>query len=128
MWVRQLLDEIGLGERIRTPTVVYADNKQANTLCAEDLVTAGNMYFRTGYHYNKEQVRDGYVQVKYVHTSWNLADAMTKALGNSKLKCFKPYLKGHKPIPHGGIPLQMRTALRKGHMGTRYDTVAETTP
>ena len=46
VWVRQLLDEIGLGERIRTPTIVYADNKQANTLCSEDLVTAGNMYFR----------------------------------------------------------------------------------
>ena len=51
VWVRQLLDEIGLGERITTPTTVYADNKQANTLCSEDLVTAGNMYFRTGYHY-----------------------------------------------------------------------------
>ena len=60
---------------------------------------ASHMYFRTGYHYNKEAVRDGFVQVKYVHTSWNFSDAMTKALGNSKLKCFKPYLKGHKPIP-----------------------------
>ena len=78
---------------------MYADNKQANTLCAEDLVTAGNMYFRTGYHYNKEAVRDGYVQVRYAHTSWNFSDAMTKGLGSAKIKCFKPYLKGHKAIP-----------------------------
>ena len=57
------------------------------------------MYFRTGYHYNKEAVRDGYVQVKYVHTSWNVADILTKGLGSSKIKIFKPYLKGFHPLP-----------------------------
>ena len=56
--MRQLLDEIGLGNYISEPTRVYADNRQANNLCKEDLVTAGNMYFRTGHHYCKEAVRD----------------------------------------------------------------------
>ena len=57
------------------------------------------MYFRTGYHYNKEAVRDGYVQVKYVHTSWNVSDILTKGLGSCKVKIFKPYLKGYQPLP-----------------------------
>lgn len=61
VWFRQLMTEIGLASYIDQPTQVYADNKQANNLCSEDLVTAGNMYFRTSYHYNKEAVRDKYV-------------------------------------------------------------------
>ena len=99
VWLRQLMDEAGVGSICSDPTVVYADNKQANNLCSEDLVTAGNMYFRTGYHYNKEQVRDGYVQIAYTHTSWNLADATTKALGSNKIGFFMPYINGAKPIP-----------------------------
>ena len=93
------MDEIGLGSLITQPTTVYADNKQANNLCSEDLVTAGNMYFRTGYHYNKEAVRDGYCKIQYVHTSWNLSDTLTKALGSVKINHFRPYINGWKPIP-----------------------------
>ena len=100
VWLRQLMDEAGIGSLITEPTVVYADNKQANTLCSEDLVTAGNMYFRTGYHYNKEAVRDGYAQVHYCHTSWNISDALTKALSSNKIDTFSPYLNGKEPIPN----------------------------
>ena len=49
-----VMNECGVGNYINKPTLVWADNKQANNLCNEDIVTAGNMYFRTGYHYNKE--------------------------------------------------------------------------
>ena len=93
------MDEAGVGSLYSKPTTIYADNKQANNLCSEDLVTAGNMYFRTGYHYNKEAVRDGYCEVSYVHTSWNLADTMTKGLGSNKISFFSPYINGDKLIP-----------------------------
>ena len=92
---RQLMEELGLSNYCSEPTKVYADNKRANNLCSEDLVTAGNMYFRTGYHYNKEAVRDGFVSVHYVPTDENIADATTKALGSAKVKAFKPALTGH---------------------------------
>ena len=48
VWLRQLMNEMGLSGHISDPTVIYADNKQANNLCKEDIVTAGSMYFRTG--------------------------------------------------------------------------------
>ena len=82
--------------RTPAPTPVLADNKQANTICAEDLVTQGNMYFRTTYHYNKEMVRDGFVTVQYVHTSKNIADACTKSLAAVKIGEFEPILNGYK--------------------------------
>ena len=92
------MQEIGLACYVSSPTQVYADNKQANKLCAEDLVTAGNMYFRTGYHYNKEAVRDGYVHITYIHTASNISDACTKSLGSNKIKTFEPVLHGHQPL------------------------------
>ena len=95
VWYRQLMEEIGLSDYCSAPTKVYADNKQANNICSEDLVTAGNMYFRTGYHYNKEAVRDGYAEVVYCNTDDNIADATTKALGPAKVRVFKPQLTGH---------------------------------
>ena len=98
VWLRQLLEEIGLSSYVSNPTQVFADNKQANNLCNEDLVTAGNMYFRTGYHYNKEAVRDKYVSVHYINTQFNLSDATTKSLASNKIGQFAPILHGHRAI------------------------------
>ena len=99
VWLRQLMEEIGLGAYISLPTVVYADNKQANNLCREEVVTAGNMYFRTGYHYNKEAVRDKYVSIHFCPTDLNIVDSGTKGLGPIKIETFEPQLHGFKPLP-----------------------------
>ena len=82
------MDEMGLGSIVSKPTVVYADNKHANNLChdSEDLVTSGNMYFRTSYHYDKEEVEDGTAAIRYTHTSTNCSDATTKGLGPIKVR------------------------------------------
>ena len=56
------------------------------------------MYFRTGYHYNKEAVHDKYVTVQYINTQYNVSDVTTKGLGSNKIRDFYPYLHGLKPI------------------------------
>ena len=106
VWLRQLFFEIGLAEFISKPTLVHADNKQANSLCSEDLVTQGNMYFRTGYHYCKEAVRDEYVTVEYIDTALNIADTMTKALASNKIKDFHDSLHGLAPLPDSLLTLE----------------------
>ena len=73
---------------------ILADNAQANNLCAEDLVTKGNMYFNVAYHYNKEQVKAGEINVRYVHTHSNTSDPLTKVLGPVKEQAFAPALCG----------------------------------
>ena len=88
------MDEMGRGSIVSKPTVVYADNKKANNLCHEDLVPSGNMYFRTSYHCNKEEVEDGTVAIRYIHTSTNYNDATTKGIGPIKIRRFKPVLHG----------------------------------
>ena len=77
-WLRQFMDELGLGSVVSEPTVVYADNKQASNLCHEGLVTSGNTYFRTSGHYNKDGVGDGTAAVRHTH---NYSDATTTAAG-----------------------------------------------
>lgn len=99
VWLRQLMVEMGLGDYVDQPTPIFADNHQANNLAKEDIVTAGNMYFRTTYHYNKEAVRDKLVDVINVPTDRNVSDASTKALGANKSRDFVPILTGHTPLP-----------------------------
>ena len=98
VWLRQLMQEIGLAAYVSTPTEVYADNKQANKLCAEDLVTAGNMYFRTGYHYNKEAVAEGHVKIEYIKTDQNVADLFTKAIKKGVIRQLLDALLGYVDV------------------------------
>ena len=95
VWLRQFMNELGLASYISKPTVILADNRQANNLCMEDIITAGNMYFRTHYHYNKEAVRDKYVYVDYLDTQFNPSDVHTKGLARVKIMQHKPFLHGH---------------------------------
>ena len=84
VWLWQLLQELGFTELVATPTGVYADNKQANNLCKEDIITSGNQYIYLPYHYNKEVCEQGWVQVRDVRTALNIADLFTKAVPREK--------------------------------------------
>ena len=95
VWLRQLMNELGLWSYIAKPTMVLADNRQANNLCMEDIVTNGNMYFRTNYHYNKEAVKDKYCTVHYLDTQHNPSDCHTKGLARVKIQTHKPFLHGY---------------------------------
>lgn len=78
VWLRQLLEELEMHDMIAVPTRVYGDNKQANSLCKEDFVSTGNQYIYLSYHFNKEVVELGFVDVRFVRTKSNFADVFTK--------------------------------------------------
>ena len=80
MWLRALLIEMGLTDVVREPTIIRGDNTAANTLCEEDIVTTGNQFITTPYHYNKEVIADGHAVVEYIQTDQNIADLFTKAV------------------------------------------------
>ena len=96
-WMRQLMIELRLGHACSKPIEILADNKQANNLCHEDVVTSGNMYFRTLYHYNKEEVEAGNVKVVYIPTALNCSDINTKGLGPVKHEYFERGVTGFNP-------------------------------
>ena len=87
--------EMGLKHCVEKAMPILADNVQANNLCKEDLVTKGNMYINVSYHYNKEQVNAGEVDIFYINTHANTSDPMTKGLGPIKEQAFQPAVCGY---------------------------------
>ena len=94
-WLRDLLTELHLPEMIPGPVELLGDNRAANLLAEEDIVTCGNQFIQLPYHYTKQEVRAGNIIILYVGTEDNLADLMTKA--TSKQVCAKlvPALTGY---------------------------------
>ena len=94
VWVRELLVEMGIPEEVEVATRVRADNTAANQLCNEDIVTTGNQFIITPYHYNKEAVNQQQVEVQYVPTADNIAGVMTKPVKRQVLASLLPRLRG----------------------------------
>ena len=82
--MRSLFREMGLSDLITTPTLIYGDNEAANKLTRDDFVSTGNQYIYLPYHYLKECVRDGHVDVRWVGTKLNFADIFTKPLDGTQ--------------------------------------------
>ena len=95
MWIRKLLVEMGFGEMIDAPTPILGDNKQANMLSREDLVTPGNRFIRIEYHYAKEYIELQETCTRYVDTLTNIADIFTKPLSRQYIQRLRPTITGY---------------------------------
>jgi hypothetical protein len=98
VWLRQLLGEIGQQNMIDAPTVVYADNIQANRLCKEHFVTTGNQHIYMPYHWNREVIEAGMAVVLWVNTVYNISDIMSKNVAPGVQKILDPLLSGYGDI------------------------------
>ena len=94
-WLRELLIEIGMAEVIAEPTKTYGDNTAAILLCEEDIVTSGNQFMATQYHYNKEVEEDEIAKAYWVPTAYNLADIFTKTVNKTTLAALLPWVTGY---------------------------------
>ena len=89
-----LMAEMEIHDIAASPTVTWADNRAANLLCEEDIITCGNQFMQVPYHYNKEAVALGVVLMRYIPTADNLADLMTKSCSKQVLEKLLPALTG----------------------------------
>ena len=80
---------------IREPTLIYGDNQSANKLTKEDFITTNNQYIYLPYHWIKELVRGGHIEVRYVPTKHNIADIFTKSVGPEVITALLQKLLGH---------------------------------
>ena len=95
VWMRQLFQEMDLIHLIEHSTLMFGDNKPANILATEDVVTSGNQYVYLPYHYNKEVQELGLSIVHYVRTKDNISDLLTKAVKVAEFKALVNALTGH---------------------------------
>lgn len=96
MWLRDLLCEMGLEDVVSKPTDTYGDNKAANLLCEEDIVTCGNQFMQVPYHFNKEAMQQGVVTMHHVPPAENIADLFTKSVSQQVLERLLPLLLGYR--------------------------------
>nr|GFC55641.1 hypothetical protein [Tanacetum cinerariifolium] len=65
---------------------MYCDNKSAIALCCNIVQHSRSKHIDIRYHFIKEQVENGVIELYFVNTEYQLADLFTKALGRDRIK------------------------------------------
>ncbi|GJV02682.1 retrovirus-related pol polyprotein from transposon TNT 1-94 [Tanacetum coccineum] len=96
LWMRsQLIDY----ELAFNKILLYYDNKSAIALCCNNVQHSRSKHIDVRYHFIKEQVENGVVELYFVRTDYRLADIFTKALPRERfefllnklgMKCMSP--------------------------------------
>ena len=86
--------------------MIYCDNISNMQLAKNPVFHARMKHIEVHYHFVRERVLSGEVELRYGHTDWQVADIFTKALGVDKLQHFskmlgiqhldKPHLRGEQ--------------------------------
>nr|GFC36148.1 hypothetical protein [Tanacetum cinerariifolium] len=63
---------------------MYCDNKSAIALCCNNVQHSRSKNIDIRYHFIKEQVEQGVIELYFVNTEYQLADLFTKALGRDR--------------------------------------------
>ncbi|CAI7757085.1 unnamed protein product [Closterium sp. NIES-53] len=97
-WLTYLLTD--LGERPRSPPVLYVDNKAMIALCQDQRLEHRMKHIALRYFLTRELQQHGQLRLAYVATQANTADVFTKALGSSDLQRFCTALGLVPTLPH----------------------------
>lgn len=82
MWLSRLLGELGSHDPIKFK--LHVDNKSAIALCKNPVHHERSKHIDTKYHFIRECIEEGKLEVDHVSTNDQLADVLTKALGRVK--------------------------------------------
>ncbi|GJV92401.1 hypothetical protein Tco_1540214 [Tanacetum coccineum] len=83
LWMRSQLTDYGLGFN-KIP--MYCDNKSVIALCCNNVQHSRSKHIDIRFHFIKEQVENGVVELYFVNTEYQLADIFTKALGRERIE------------------------------------------
>ncbi|CAI5514769.1 unnamed protein product [Closterium sp. Naga37s-1] len=97
-WLTYLLTD--LGERPRSPPVLYVDNKAAIALCQEHRLEHRTRHIALRYFLARELQQRGQLRLSYVATWANTADVFTKALQPCDHQRFCTVLGLVPTVPH----------------------------
>nr|GEX74841.1 retrovirus-related Pol polyprotein from transposon TNT 1-94 [Tanacetum cinerariifolium] len=83
LWMRSQLTDYGLGFN-KIP--MYCDNKSAIVLCCNNVQHSRSKDIDIRYHFIKEHVENGVIELYFVNMEYQLADIFTKALGRERIE------------------------------------------
>ncbi|GJY07802.1 retrotransposon protein, putative, ty1-copia subclass [Tanacetum coccineum] len=84
-WIRKFIDELGVVPSNDYPIKMNCDNSAAINIAKESRIQKGARHFQRKYHYVRECIKTGEIDIVKVHTDENLADPFMKALVGPKL-------------------------------------------
>nr|GEV10291.1 hypothetical protein [Tanacetum cinerariifolium] len=85
VWIRKFIDELGVVSSNDYPIKMNCDNAAAIIMAKESGIQKGARHFKRKYHYVRECIETGEIDIVKVHTDDNLPDSFTKALAGPKL-------------------------------------------
>nr|GEZ44131.1 hypothetical protein [Tanacetum cinerariifolium] len=65
---------------------MYCDNKSAIALCCNNVQHSRSKHIDIRYHFIKELVENGVIELYFVNTEYQLADLFTKAIGRDRIE------------------------------------------
>nr|GEW60533.1 copia protein [Tanacetum cinerariifolium] len=83
LWMRSQLTDYGLGFN-KIP--MYCDNKSVIGLCCNNVQNSRSKHIDIRYHFIKEHVENGVIELYFVNMEYQLADLFTKALGKDRIE------------------------------------------
>ncbi|GJS99485.1 reverse transcriptase domain-containing protein [Tanacetum coccineum] len=81
--MRSQLTDYGFGFN---KILVYCDNKSAIALCCNNVQHSRSKHIDIRFHFIKEHVENGVIELYFVNTEYQLADIYTKALGRERIE------------------------------------------
>lgn len=76
VWIRRLLKEIGCNQN--EPTTLFCDSAAAEKLIANPILHRRTKHIDVKFHYIRELVKSGIIEIKHISSSRQLADIFTK--------------------------------------------------
>ncbi|GJU09081.1 retrovirus-related pol polyprotein from transposon TNT 1-94, partial [Tanacetum coccineum] len=83
LWMRSQLTDYGFGFN-KIP--MYCDNKSAIALCCNNVQHSRSKHIDIRFHFIKEHVENGVIELYFVNTEYQLTDIFTKALGRKRIE------------------------------------------
>lgn len=82
-WIREILKDLRLFNESPAPSIsMYMDNKGAIDLTTSDMQTKRSKHIDIRYHYTRDMIDQGIIQIKQIPTAEMVADGCTKPLGS----------------------------------------------
>ncbi|GJS36166.1 retrovirus-related pol polyprotein from transposon TNT 1-94 [Tanacetum coccineum] len=83
LWMRSQLTDYGFGFN-KIP--MYCDNKKRYCVCCKKRSSSRSKHIDIRFHFIKEHVENGVIELYFVNTEYQLADIFTKALGRERIE------------------------------------------
>jgi histone deacetylase 1/2 len=97
VWIQSVLRELGVFQP--RPPVLWCDNIGATYLSANPVFHARTKHIEIDFHFVREKVALGALDVRFISTADQLADVFTKPATQLALRCFSSNLN----LVHGGL-------------------------